>query len=144
MAGDYGGDVSPDEALELLRTDPRAVLVDVRTEPEWSYVGVPDLSGLGREAVFLEWQSYPSMAVNASFVSDLKQELARRGTPDDAPILFLCRSGARSRSAARAMTEAGYGQCLNIAGGFEGGPDPSGHRGMLDGWKARSLPWAQS
>ena len=70
MAGEYGGDVSPDEAMALLQSDKDAVLVDVRTTPEWSFVGVPDLSAMGREPVFLEWQSYPTMALNADFVSD--------------------------------------------------------------------------
>jgi rhodanese-related sulfurtransferase len=143
MAADYGGDVSPDEAMALLEHDKTAVLVDVRSQPEWSFVGVPDLSDLGREPVFLEWQSYPAMALNPDFVPALTAELERRGTPRDAPILFLCRSGARSKSAARTMTEAGYNRCLNIAGGFEGGPDPSRHRGVLEGWKARALPWTQ-
>ncbi len=143
MAGDYGGDISPDEAMALLENDKSAVLVDVRTSPEWSFVGVPDLSAIGGEPVFLEWQSYPAMALNDAFVPALSRELERRGTPREAPILFLCRSGARSKSAARAMTNAGYAQCLNIAGGFEGGPDPSRHRGLLEGWKARALPWTQ-
>lgn len=143
MAGEYGGDISPDEAMALLKENTKAVLVDVRTGPEWSFVGVPDLSSIGQEPVFLEWQSYPGMALNADFVAQLDGELARRGTPRDAPILFLCRSGARSRSAAVAVTKAGYARCLNIAGGFEGGPDPSRHRGTLDGWKAQDLPWVQ-
>lgn len=143
MAGEYGGDVSPGEAMALLKDDPSAVLVDVRTQPEWSFVGIPDLSSLGRDPVFIEWQTYPSMSVNAGFAEDLAAELRRRGTPPDAPVLFLCRSGARSRSAAMAMTQAGYGRCLNVAGGFEGGPDPSRHRGSLEGWKAQALPWTQ-
>lgn len=143
MADEYGGDVSPDEAMKLLEKDGNAVLVDVRTQAEWSFVGVPDLSTLGREPVLIEWQSYPAMALNPDFVPVLTAELKRRGTPQDAPILFLCRSGARSKSAARALTEAGYTRCINIAGGFEGGPDPSRHRGVLDGWKAQGLPWTQ-
>ena len=144
MAGDYAGDVSPDEAMAILRAEPNAVLVDVRTKAEWSFVGVPDLSTLGREPVFLEWQSYPGMAVNPNFLPDLKRELARRATPEDAPVLFLCRSGARSRAAAVALTAEGQTRCLNISGGFEGGPDPSRHRGMIEGWKAIDLPWTQS
>lgn len=144
MAGDYGGDISPDEAMVLLKDDRNAVLVDVRTQAEWSFVGVPDLASLGREPVFLEWQSYPTMSVNPDFIPTLQDELKRRGTPQDAPILFICRSGARSRSAAQALTAAGYGRCLNIAGGFEGSSDPSRHRGRLEGWKAQALPWTQT
>jgi rhodanese-related sulfurtransferase len=142
--GDYGGDISPAEALELLKQNPEATLVDVRTQPEWSFVGVPDLSALGKEPVFLEWQSYPSMQVNEAFPDVLEAELQRRQVSPDAPVIFLCRSGARSRAAAIALTSHGRSRCLNIAGGFEGGPDPSRHRGMVEGWKATGLPWAQS
>lgn len=144
MAGDYAGDLDSSEALDLLKKVPNATLVDVRTRPEWSFVGVPDLAEFGREPVFLEWQSYPSMQVNADFVPALTAELEGRGIPQDAPVLFICRSGARSRAAAMAMAAKGWSQCINVAGGFEGGPDPSRHRGSLDGWKASGLPWVQS
>lgn len=143
MATDYGGDVSPDEAMAILKDDKTAVLVDVRTRPEWSFVGVPDLSALGQEPLFLEWQSYPSMGLNPEFLPRLEAALEKRGGSREAPVLFLCRSGARSRAAAQALTTAGYTRCLNIAGGFEGGPDHFGHRGVTEGWKARALPWIQ-
>jgi rhodanese-related sulfurtransferase len=58
-------------------------------------------------------------------------------------MLFLCRSGARSRAAAMALTAAGYTSCYNIAEGFEGNPDAERHRGTTGGWKAAGLPWAQ-
>ena len=142
-AGGYAGDVSPEEAMDLLKQNKDAVLVDVRTRPEWTFVGVPDLSEIGKEPVFLEWQSYPTMAPNPEFVAALTRELDGRGVSKDAPVLFLCRSGARSRAAAMALTAHGHTQCLNVAGGFEGGPDPNGHRGSIEGWKAVELPWAQ-
>ena len=142
-AGGYAGDVSPEEAMDLLKQNKDAVLVDVRTRPEWTFVGVPDLSELGKEPVFLEWQSYPTMAPNPEFVAALTRELEGRGTSKETPVLFLCRSGARSRAAAMAMTAQGYSQSLNVAGGFEGGPDPNGHRGSIEGWKAIELPWLQ-
>ena len=143
MMGDYAGDVSPNEAMEMLKADETAVLVDVRTQPEWSFVGVPDLSSLGREPVFLEWQTYPSMAQNEDFIPTLARELARQGIAKTSPVLFLCRSGARSRAAAKALAAQGFTGAYNIAGGFEGGPDPSRHRGTIEGWKALDLPWLQ-
>lgn len=144
MAAGYAGDVSADEAMAILRTEPNAVLVDVRSRPEWQFVGVPDLSSLGREAILLEWQSYPAMGVNPDFVETLTAELARKEVAADTPVLFLCRSGARSRSAAAALTAAGHTRCYNVAGGFEGPPDEEGHRGMVEGWKALRLPWSQN
>lgn len=136
---DYAGDISPKEAWDLLRAHEKAVLVDVRTRPEWSFVGIADLSGLGREARLISWQVYPDMAVNARFAA----EVAATGVDQDAPVLFLCRSGARSRSAAIAMTAQGFKACYNIAGGFEGDVDGERHRGNVNGWKASGLPWVQ-
>lgn len=144
MAADYAGDITADEAMAILTSDKAAVLVDVRSRPEWQFVGVPDLSAVNKDAVLLEWQSYPAMGVNGAFTDTLSAELSRKGVPADAPLLFLCRSGARSRSAAMAMTAEGHTRCYNVAGGFEGPPDQDGHRGMVDGWKALKLPWTQN
>ena len=136
----YAGDISPKEAWEILNREPKAVLVDVRTRPEWTFVGVPDLGKAGKEPVLIEWQAYPTMQVNPDFV----QQVASAGADKDAPILFLCRSGQRSRAAAIAMTAAGFKKSYNIANGFEGGHDPEGHRGRAAGWKADGLPWGQN
>jgi len=139
----YAGDIDAAAAWTMLRDEARAVLVDVRTKPEWTYVGVPDLRPLGKETVFLEWQRFPSMQVDSGFVPALVEALKERGVNPDDPVLFLCRSGARSRAAAIALTEAGFTQALNVADGFEGPPDSAGHRGVVAGWKASDLPWAQ-
>ena len=135
----YAGDLTPDEAFELLRDDPRAVLVDVRTTAEWSYVGVPDLSQLGRDAVLAEWVSFPGGAPNPAFLATVTEAAAK-----DAPVVFLCRSGVRSVAAANAATAAGFTAAYNITEGFEGPADEAGHRGTSAGWKVRGLPWRQS
>ena len=140
----YAGDLPVSEAWDLLRQELGAQLIDVRTTAEWSYVGVPDLSGLGRELITVEWQRFPSMAPNPAFVAETRAALARAGAAADAPLLFLCRSGARSRAAAIAMTGAGFSRAYNVAGGFEGDLDPERHRGSKNGWKAAGLPWRQS
>src|SRR6185503_7421793 len=101
-------DVMPGEAWELLKSDPKAQLVDVRTIAEWNFVGVPDLAALGRSAVTVEWSAYPSMARNEQFETQLAAKLKAQGAGADTPIVFLCRSGARSLAAAKAMTAYGY------------------------------------
>jgi rhodanese-related sulfurtransferase len=136
----YAGDVSAADAWERLKSDPRAQLVDVRTMAEWNYVGVPDLSALGRRAICIEWQQFPGGERNPDFVGEASQALPNK----DAPVLLLCRSGARSRAAAIALTAAGFGQAFNIGDGFEGDADEEGHRGNRGGWKAANLPWRQS
>lgn len=124
----------------MLQEEPSAVLVDVRTVAEWSYVGLPDLSELGKLPILVEWQTFPDLAVNPAFV----ENVARAAPDAAASLIFLCRSGARSGSAAMAMAARGYGRCFNLSGGFEGNPDGDRHRGQLNGWKAAGLPWVQS
>ena len=41
-------DVSPRAAYQILAEDPDAVLVDVRTEAEWNFVGLPELGEFGK------------------------------------------------------------------------------------------------
>jgi len=138
---DYAGDASVTDAWAALEKDPRAQLVDVRTAAEWAFVGRPELSGIGRMVHCIEWLSFPAMDPNPGFVAAAALAL---GPNRDAPVYFLCRSGVRSRSAAMAMTAAGYTQCFNIAGGFEGDLDAARHRGQINGWKAAGLPWTQT
>ena len=140
---DYAGDIECREAWDILKADPKAQLVDVRTMAEWNFVGLPDLSALERRVLTVEWQSYPSMAANPDFVEQTSELLAGAGAGPDDAVLFLCRSGGRSRAAAIAMTKAGFSRAYNIAGGFEGDPDAHHHRGQRNGWKVADLPWRQ-
>ncbi len=132
-------DVPPQAAWEALRTDPAAQLIDVRTDAEWNFVGVPDLLVAGKQAVLIPWQVYPAMTVNGQFTA----HLAEAGLTPEHHLYFLCRSGARSLAAARAAQAAGYAHAYNVADGFEGPPDAAGHRGGAAGWKAAGLPWRQ-
>jgi rhodanese-related sulfurtransferase len=121
-----------------------AQLVDVRTRAEWTYVGIPDLGPIGKRAVLVEWQTFPDQSVDPRFVERLAGELKALNVQLDDDLYFICRSGSRSLAAARAMAEAGYRCCHNVAGGFEGSLDDLRHRGTVGGWKATGLPWLQS
>ncbi len=134
----YAGDVTPPEAYAAVTGPDAALLVDVRTAAEWTYVGVPDLSAAGTEAAFVEWSRYPGGAVNDRFVDELRAAGLRPGRS----VFFLCRSGVRSVAAAEAATAAGLGPAFNILEGFEGPVDAAGHR-TLAGWKNDGLPWQQ-
>jgi rhodanese-related sulfurtransferase len=135
----FAGSVEPRDVWGILGMDPAAVLVDVRTNAEWAYVGQPDLGSVGKKAVLLAWQLFPEMKLNAGFAGELAAAVPGKETP----LYFLCRSGVRSLAAAKAMTALGYARCYNITGGFEGDPDPERHRGRINGWKAQGLPWIQ-
>jgi rhodanese-related sulfurtransferase len=134
----YAGDVDPSDAYVGLEADADAVLVDVRTSVEWSHVGVPDLTQIGKRVIFLEWQRPPDGTLNANFVEQLREAGAREGVP----IYFLCRSGVRSAAAAKAATAAGLGPAYNVSDGFEGQLGHDGYR-TVTGWKVVGLPWRQ-
>ena len=110
-----------------------AKLVDVRTKPELQYVGrIPG-------SIALEWQTYPGNMPNADFIAELSAVVGRDDT-----VMFLCRSGARSHSAAEAALRAGYKNAFNVLEGFEGDKDAAQHRGTVGGWRKAGLPWTQS
>ena len=135
----YAGDLAPKQTWEMLAENPKARLVDVRTDAEFAYVGNPDLSGLGKEVIRVYWQVFPDMDVNSDFIAEIGETISDKETP----LLLICRSGVRSLYAAEALTAAGYKECYNIAGGFEGDKNPQGHRGGVNGWKVAGLPWKQ-
>ncbi|MGG7645232.1 rhodanese-like domain-containing protein [Rhodovulum sp. YNF3179] len=139
-------EVLPDETWKELQDTPDAVLIDVRTRPEWGFVGVPDLSTLSRSVILHEWRQFPDMAVNPAFSAALMEEF---GDTLPSKVFFICRSGARSMEAATAFAaelqaRGQRAECINVAEGFEGDLDANKHRGTTNGWKARGLPWRQS
>ena len=138
----YAGDVTAAEAWRVIQENRQALLIDVRTRAEWAFVGLPDLAHLGKQPVLIEWVIQPDMARNPEFEGHAAKAIAEAG--EAAPVFFLCRSGARSKAAAIAMTERGFGPCYNIECGFEGDLDEDRHRGRRNGWKVAGLPWVQS
>ncbi len=137
--GEYAGDLSPAESLELLKRNQAAVLIDVRTDAEFAYVGGPDCSALSNPFHKISWVLFPDMKRNPHFEDAVREAVADKETP----ILFLCRSGVRSVAAAKALTALGYMNCFNVAEGFEGDKNADNHRGTVNGWKVRGLPWVQ-
>ncbi len=139
----YAGDITPEAAWALLTENPEAVLVDVRTSAEWKWVGVPDLTELGRDVVYIEWVRSNGER-NEQFLDDLAAAgVTGPSEGDSRPVVFLCRSGNRSIGSAELATEAGIAPSYNVLDGFEGNLDENGHRGGV-GWRAIGLPWRQS
>jgi rhodanese-related sulfurtransferase len=132
-------DITPAETWAALRADPDAVLIDVRTDAEWNFVGLPDLAEAGKQPLLIPWQVYPSMQVNGAFAEHLR----RAGLTPGNKLFFICRSGVRSLSAGMAAQAEGFPHAFNVADGFEGPVDAEGHRGKVAGWKADGLPWRQ-
>ena len=136
-------DISVQAAWDGLKSNPSAIMIDVRTRAEWTFVGLPDLSSLGKRVVTVEWQTFPENSVDPAFTQRLTSALAGHGAGNETPMYFICRSGGRSQMAAQAMAELGFQNCHNVVDGFEGPLDAERHRGRIGGWKAAGLAWMQ-
>lgn len=131
--------VTPPRAWQIVSTDSHAVLLDVRSKVEFDYVGHP------AGALNVMWKDYPEWKENPNFVAEVKAALkAHGGDSSDRPILAICRSGARSMGAAKALAAAGYTNLTNVEEGFEGDKDAHGHRCSVAGWRYHQLPWEQT
>lgn len=130
----YAGALTPKEAFELLQSDPKIKLVDVRTNAERDWIG---RVGIGdAQHLAIQWNFYPENKPNPDFLKQLHQSAG-----EDEVLLFLCRSGVRSRHAATLASENGYTRCFDILEGFEGEKDAEGHRKTVNGWCKAGLPW---
>lgn len=130
----YAGAVTPLEAYALLQADSNVKLVDVRTAAERDWVGKVAIALA--QHVAIQWNVYPGGTQNPDFAAQLTQV----ASPENV-LLFLCRSGVRSRHAAQLATEQGYAHSFNILDGFEGDKDADGHRKTVAGWCKDGLPW---
>jgi rhodanese-related sulfurtransferase len=125
--------LTPEASWALLQQSAKAIMIDVRTTIEHSFIGHPP------EAVHIAWKEYPGMKLNEDFLSQVNNLVKDKNTP----VLLLCRSGQRSLAAAELLDESGYFHVVNILEGFEGVLDGNKHRGNIDGWKYHNLPWTQ-
>ena len=132
--GAYAGAVTPQEAYALVQADKRVKLIDVRTNAERDWVGKVLLPADQHGAV--QWSTWPGGVPNPDFVQQLEAVAAK-----DDVLLFLCRSGVRSRHAATLATQHGFANSYDILEGFEGDKDGEGHRKTVGGWCHAGLPW---
>ena len=126
----YAGALTPEEAFEIIQKNSQAVLVDVRTKAELDLVGrVPN-------ATHIEWASYPGMVANPNFSAQFQSIV-----PQDACVIFMCRTGGRSHNAANVAASLGYKNAFNMLEGFEGEANAFNQRTLINGWKHAGLPW---
>jgi rhodanese-related sulfurtransferase len=126
--------LTPKEAHAFLQANPQALLIDVRSEIEYLFVGHP----VG--AIHVSWNDGPDWEVNPHFVGEVKKLAGHGG---DRPLVLICRSGNRSVSAAEALSGAGFTAVYNVLHGFEGELDERHHRNSSSGWRYDGLPWEQ-
>ena len=133
--------LTPQEAHDLLQKDPRAVLIDVRSEMEFLFIGHPC------GAIHVAWIDEPDWDINPNFVKQVRQVmlggLSHKADVSSAPVLLICRSGKRSLEAGEKLIEVGFPEVYNVLEGFEGELDDHHHRSSLGGWRFHGLPWEQ-
>ncbi|MDX1950235.1 MAG: rhodanese-like domain-containing protein [Rickettsiales bacterium] len=128
------------DAFQILKNEKNSYLIDVRTLPEWSFSGLPNLSEINKEVLRISWLFYPKMEFNSEFANHLQEEISDK----ESKLFFLCKVGGRSFDAAIMAKQLGYKNSYNVTNGFEGEKDEMGRRGFINGWKAEGLPWFQS
>lgn len=133
--------VSPVAAHELISNDPRALLIDVRSNMEFLFIGHPV------DAISIPWIDEPDWVVNPNFAADVRK-LILGGLEHDSgghnvPIFLICRSGKRSLEAGKLLLSQGFHDVYTIENGFEGELDENHHRSTLAGWRFDNLPWGQ-
>ena len=126
----YAGALTPQEAFNILELLPKAKLVDVRSHAELDLVGkIP-------QATHIEWSFYPGWRANPDFLAQLNMQVDQ-----EALVMFICRSGGRSHSAAALATQAGFAESYNVIEGVEGDVEPETKQRKISGWKVAGLPW---
>jgi rhodanese-related sulfurtransferase len=124
-----------------MESEPKALLVDVRSHMEFLFIGHP----VGSYNV--PWIDEPDWKINPRFAVEIRQ-LVLGGLSHDMegsniPVLLICRSGKRSLEAGELLLKEGFHRVYNIEDGFEGELDEDHHRSTLGGWRCEGLPWEQ-
>ena len=133
--------LTPEQAWQMLQDDPRAVLIDVRSNMEYLFVGH------AKGSIHVSWIDEPEWTINPHFAVEVRKVLLGGvSCVDDAgcaPVLLICRSGKRSYEAGKELVKQGFREVFNIQGGFEGDLDETHHRSTVNGWRFHGLPWEQ-
>jgi rhodanese-related sulfurtransferase len=123
-------EITPQQAHDVLKADPAAVYIDVRTEREFA-------NGHPAGAVNIP-VAFPDpargMMANADFVKVVEANYGK-----DKKIIVGCQAGPRSTAASRMLEQAGYQDLSNMLGGFGGMRDQMGNT-VTPGWAAAGLP----
>jgi rhodanese-related sulfurtransferase len=120
----------PPQAYEILKADPDAVYLDVRTEAEFQR-GHP-VGAINIPVVFIKGPG--QMEPNEDFVN-----VAEKALPKNKKLVVGCMAGGRSQRACEILEGAGFSDLINVRGGFGGARDQSG-RVVVTGWLDAGLP----
>ena len=91
------------ECYSKLSETLNSYLIDVRTKPEWEFIGVPNLFSINKKVLFISWHVYPEMKTNSRF----ENEIIKSNIKTNDKLFLICRSGSRSLNAAKFLTSVG-------------------------------------
>ena len=121
--------IKSSEIKNYIKVNSNVVLLDVRTENEWTTLGKPNAEDLNSKTYFItvspdlsNWQ-----VPDSNFVENVKKNINK-----DKTILVMCAAGGRSLIAANLLEAEGY-STLNVSDGFRG-------NGQNPGWQKLGLP----
>lgn len=132
--------LTPQEAYDVLHQVSSALLIDIRSNMEFLFVGHP------KGAIHVPWIDEPDWCVNPNFEKEIRQLMLGGVCEPEGhspPIILICRSGKRSVEAAELLLSSGFNNVCHVDEGFEGERDAEYHRGTVGGWRYRGLPWEQ-
>lgn len=131
--------LTPLEAYELMQGNSKIVLIDIRSNMEYLFVGHP------KGAIHVPWIDEPDWTINPHFVRDVRQLLLGGLSEGEAglPVILICRSGKRSVDAGKLLMENGLSFICHVSEGFEGELNNDHHRSENGGWRYHGLPWEQ-
>ena len=113
--------IKSSEIKSFIENNPKTVLLDVRTDDEWTTIGKPNTKNLGIKTYFI------TISQDSSFIENVKKEISKENQ-----VLVMCAAGGRSIIAANLILNEGY-VAHNISDGFSG-------NGQDIGWKNSGLP----
>ena len=123
-------EVSPQEAFDLMKSDPEIIYLDVRSVPEFE-------AGHPQNAInipLLHLNAGAGMQPNEDFLNVVEANLSK-----DAKLVVGCKAGGRSARACDLMAQRGYTDLTNMRGGFVALADNLG-RVVEPGWSMLNLP----
>lgn len=145
--------VDAKETQEMMKKDPKVILVDVRTPEEWQFVGYTKDAQIMLPGVMFDYSQMDTKqkkprympAPNNKWISQFEEKIAELDADEDNTYVIMCRSGAtRAAPVAKMMDQYGFKDVYIMTDGFEGGKLKKGEKKgfrLKNGWKNSGADW---
>ncbi len=139
------------EAYQLKSDHADVIFVDVRTQAEVAFLGMPEISDANIPYMVAgDWGTWDEkkenfkLEANSGFLMSMDELVKAKGGDKETKIIVMCRSGSRSAKATNLLAKSGYKNVYTVLDGFEGDKAKSGDlkgQRVVNGWKNSGLPW---